>query len=151
MREFNYDLLNKLVFKYLFKVHHERHFEDCVQYCAMKYLEGGTNIQWNVIDYCRLNGIGDRGKQTARTLEFATLVGMSSDDEDDNENSYLFDTHAVEKFNVENEQDQDKDCRLVFLGRLEEFLLPINLTQEAFKWATSIYQKKLIREKIFNI
>jgi len=149
MREFDFDLIKKMVFKYLFKAHHERHFEDCVQFCALQFLEGRTNIQWTVIDYCRLNGIGDRGKQTARTLEFATLVGMSTDDEDDNENSYLFDTYSVDKF--KSEQDEDKDCRSIFLGRLEEFLLPINLTQETQKWVTSIYQKRLTKEKTFNI
>ena len=149
--QFDYELIKKMVFKYLWKQYHEKHFEDCVQFCALAYFEGRTNIQWTVIDYCRVNGIGERGKQSAKTLEFATLVGLQSLDEEECENSYLFDNFARDKFKDEENKSEDKDCRLTFLGRLEEFLLPINLNQETYKWAKNTYLRKLTREKIFNI
>lgn len=153
MREFDYELIKKMVFKYLWKQHHERHLEDCIQFCALEFFEGRTNIQWTVIDYCRQNGIGERGKVAARTLENATFVGLAtSDDGEVNENSYLFDHHAQEEFNRNQQlQDEGKDCLNNFVGRLEEFLLPINLNKETFSWAKKIYLKRWIKEGTFNI
>lgn len=142
MKEFDYDYLKKLVFRYLWKSHHERHLEDCIQYCALAYFEGRTNVQWTVIDYCRINGIGDRGKQTARTLEFATSVGLSSDeDENVKENGFLFDKVAVE-----NHTDQDD--RDTTQGILEEFLAPLGLKMETMRWVLKSYQSNKEKTKL---
>lgn len=55
---------------------HSRHFEDCVQYIAMKFWESGLkgNFRWYLVDYLRENGIGhDRHvRPSARAIENQT-------------------------------------------------------------------------------
>lgn len=151
-RGFDYDLVKKMVFKYLWKNQHEKHFEDCVQYCALEWFEGRTNLQWSVSNYCRSVGLGDKGKPGERVLEHATLVGLSTDEnEDKSENGYLLDQYAVEKHKEETEI-VGEECRKTFMGRLEEFLLPVCLDEETFKWVKRTYRPKLskINAKIFN-
>lgn len=149
-REFDYDLVKRLVFTYLWKSHHERHLEDCVQYCALAWLEGRTNVQWTVIDYCRINGIGDRGKVGARALEHATLVGLATDENEDNkENGFLLDIGAIQKHEEELEKEIKQDaCNI--LGRLEEFLRPINLKEETLKWALRNYRPRVSRKNVMT-
>lgn len=134
MKEFDYDLVKKLCYKFLWKMYHDRHLEDCIQFCSMLYLENRTNIQWNVIEYCRQNGIGPRGKQSASTLEFATFVGLSGDeDENVKENGFLFDIAATKDF-------VDQDDRPNIQGDLEEFLLPLGFKMETMRWILKSYQ-----------
>lgn len=148
MYEFNYEKIKGLVKYFLWKIYHERHLEDCIQFCALEYFEGRTNIQWNVIEYCRQNGIGERGKVAARPLENATFAGLSSDESEEiKENGFIFEKVAHQKF---LEDEVDEDCRMTFKGRLEEFLLPINLKEDTFKWVTRIYRPRQIRGKTFS-
>lgn len=147
-REFDYDLIRRCVYKFLWKSHHERHLEDCIQDVAVQWFEGRTNIEWNVIEYCRKNGIGDRGKLGAKSLEYATKVGLASDEsEDTKEMGFLFDQKALENF----EKDKEQGARQTFMGRLEEFLLPINLRQETLVWVKRHYQpRSKTSARIFN-
>lgn len=139
MQEFDYDLIQRLVRRYLWKSHHERHYEDCVQYCALKYFEGQTNIQWTVIDYCRINGIGERGKHGARALEFAVYVGLESDESDDvKENGFLLHGEAVKR----HEESQNiQDTKSI----LENFLEPLNLSSEVLGWVLRNYQIRSLK------
>lgn len=137
-REFDYELVRKCVYKFLWKSHHERHYDDCVQYCSLMWFEGRTNIEWTVIKYCRINGIGERGKQSAKTLEYATLVGLANDEnENTKEMGFLFDHNSVVK-HIEDENE--KDSLVTFDGALEEFLAPFNIKEGALKWAIRTYQ-----------
>jgi hypothetical protein len=147
-----YDKIKGLVKYYLFKTHHERHYEDCVQFCALEYFSGRTNVQWTVIDYCRQNGIGERGKLAARPMENATFVGLSSDEnEQTKDNGFIFEQVVHEQF-MENAVEEDNDCRMSFIGRLEEFLLPIHLKEDTLKWVKKVYQPRLLtREKTYSI
>lgn len=141
MVEFDYDLIRRLVGKYLWKSHHDRHFEDCVQYCALQYFEGRTNVQWTVIDYCRINGIGERGKHGARALEFAVYVGHESDESDDvKENGFLLHGEAIKQYEeCENKQDAK--------SILETFLEPLNLKPEVLGWVLRNYQVSSLKIK----
>lgn len=147
MREFDYDFLKKLVWKFLWKQYHERHLEDCIQFCALLYFEGRTNIEWNVIEYCRQNGIGERGKQSAKTLEERSVfVGLETDEtEDVKENGFLFKIAATKDF-------IDQEDRPNIQGDLEEFLLPLGFKVETMRWVLKNYQPRhRTREKMFNI
>lgn len=147
MEDFDYEKIKKLVWKYLWKTHHERHFEDCVQFCALAYFEGRTNVEWTVIDYCRQNGIGERGKVAARPMESATFVGLSSDESEQvKDNGFIFEKVVHEAY-LENQTEEDNDCRMTFIGRLEEFLLPIHLKEETLKWVKKIYRPSLTKGK----
>lgn len=147
-KEFDHDLVKACCCKFLWNSLHERHLEDCIQFCCLQWFEGRTNIQWSVIEYCRQNGIGDRGKQSAKTLEFATLVGLDSDEnETTKEMGFLFDQKAIDKF----QEDKEQEVRLNFIGRLEEFLLPINLKKETLLWVLKRYRPtSKTNAKIFN-
>jgi len=132
--EFNYDLIRGCVHQLLWKQYHERHFEDCVQYCALKWLEGNTYIKWTVIDYCRINGIGERGKQTAKTLEHATLFGLESDENETlKENGFLLYDEAIKQH---DERENKQDAKSI----LENFLEPLNLNPEVLGWVLRNYQ-----------
>lgn len=148
----DYKKIQGLVYHFLWKSYHERHYEDCVQFCAMLYFEGRTNVQWSVIEYCRQNGIGERGKVAARPMEAATFVGLGNDSESEvKDNGFIFEQVAHNNFleSIEDESD-DKDCQMSFKGRLEEFLLPLQLKQETFEWITRIYRPSMTRERTFS-
>ena len=150
MKEFDYEKIKGLVYHFLWKCHHERHYEDCVQFCAIEYFEGRTNIQWSVIEYCRQNGFGERGKVAARPMESAVFVGYGSDSSEDiKDNGFIFEKVVHEKY-LENIIEEGEDCRESFIGRLEKFLLPINLKEDTFKWVKEIYRPRQIRGKTFS-
>lgn len=151
-KEFDYNLIRGCVHKYLWKSHHERHLEDCIQDVSMQWFEGNTNIQWAVINYCRKNGITENGKLGAKTMERATLVGLASDEnEGSKEMGFLLDLGAIAKFEDEQDIEKEQDARQTFMGRLEEFLLPMNLKQETLIWVKKHYQpRSKTNAKIFN-
>ena len=137
-KEFDYDIVRRCVHKYLCRSEWARHLEDCIQDACMQWFEGRYNIEWNVIVYCRKNGIGPRGKQSAKTIEKCSIfVGLASDEnEEAKEMGFLFDQKSIDIFEAEKEQD----ARQTFIGRLEEFLLPLNLKQETLEWALRMYK-----------
>jgi hypothetical protein len=118
----------------------------------MQWFEGNRNLQWAVINYCRKNGITENGKLSAKTMERATLVGLASDEnESTKEMGFLLDQGALDKFDEEQVSIKEQDAWNI-MGRLEEFLLPINLKEETLKWALKNYRPKLSKTnaKTFN-
>ncbi len=110
-RSFDYEFVRAMCSKYLWKSSHERHLEDCIQYAAMRWIEHpeGVYFDWVVKDYCRLNGIGKRGKTSARPLEFGISVGRESDENDVSESGYLFNAAAEEEFINRKDKLEFKD------------------------------------------
>lgn len=133
-----YNLITSLCKKYLIKKYHDRHLEDCIQYICMKFLEGRTNIYWNVIDYCRENGISLISKMSAKTLESSLSIDAPSFDSEDESNSeYLLNDKAQEIFVEFNKLIYQEDS---LRGTIEEFLVPLNLNSEVLKWTINNYK-----------
>lgn len=120
----------------LMKQYHNRHLEDIVQYVAMRVIENCTDFDkwglqgrwdWYFCDYCRENGLGSnkRGKHSARTIEQSTFVGEDT-------------------WKLETATEDNKDS---FLGRMDDFLLQLNLTKGAYKWAMKIQERLLFKAK----
>lgn len=134
-----YDLIKRICFKQLIRVHHDRHLEDCTQDAVMQYLEGRTNIVWNVIEYCRKNGLSVRGKLSAKTLERSVSIDAPGASEDSENSNYLLDQESISR--------SEQDARLItqddsFKGALEEFLSPLKLNIGTMKWAIQQYKVK---------
>lgn len=135
-----YELIIAICHKQLVKVHHERHLEDCIQDCVLKYLEGRTNIVWNVIEYCRQNGLSVKSKLGAKTLENSLSIDAPSKNEESENSLYLLDQESISRSEAEeNLRNQDDS----FKGALEEFLAPLNLKNKVIKWTLQQYKVKM--------
>lgn len=135
-----YQLITRLCTKYLFKKSHDRHLEDCIQECALMYFNGRTNVKWNVIEYCRINGLDQkRGKQGAKTLESSLSIDAPGLNEDSENSMYLLDQESISRSISGDELLNRKDN---IKGVLEEFLSPLKLTSEVMKWVTESYKVK---------
>lgn len=140
MDEKTYKLIIAICNKQLHKSFHDRHLEDCIQECVMLHLEGRHNIKWNVIEYCRRNGIGNRGKQGAKALEHSLSVDAPSPSEDSSLSEYLLDRESISRSNIIERELHESDNQM---GALEEFLSPLNLDGEVMKWATKSFKVKM--------
>jgi hypothetical protein len=140
--EFNYELIVAICKKMLVKQLWDRHLEDLIQAVSLKYLERDckANIKWLCLDYFRENGIGPRGKLTAKTLETAKLVGYEACEDEENENYFLFNNLSKEKSEAEEKQLHAKDN---YSGIIEEFIAPFNFNNEVSKWIIENYRPNL--------
>lgn len=131
-----YELITRICNKQLVKVHHDRHLEDCIQDCAMQYFEGRTNIVWNVIEYCRKNGLSVKSKLGAKSIENSFSIDAPGASEESENSNYLLDQESISRF----EEEENKDN--TFKGVLEEFLSPLGFNNKEMKWILQQYKVK---------
>jgi hypothetical protein len=145
--EKQYKLLTNWVKYRLFKEHHGRHLEDCIQHIAMESFKNNTaedfekyglqgKWDWYLANYCRENGLNRSGKskKSSMTLEMSTFVGLISSEDNDPENYALME-NAMMKNHIEQEAEKEA------VGELEEILSPIFKTAELYRWAMSHYKR----------
>lgn len=126
-----YNQIKGFVCKNLVRALHGRHLEDCIQHVAMEHWQGNTNWNWALANYCRQNGLNRKGKSklSAITIEQSTFAGE--------------DTWKLENNN--SFATKEKESR--FLGLMDEFLLQLNLTPEAYRWTMKIQARRLWRKE----
>lgn len=134
-----YELIIRICNKQLINVFHDRHLEDCIQDVAMQYLEGRKNIVWNVIEYCRKNGLSVKSKQGAKTIEKSISIDAPGKNEESENSSYLLNQESISRSEREESFRSHDDN---FRGALEEFLAPLNLQHGVMKWALKSYKVK---------
>ena len=105
----------------------------------MQYLEGRTNIVWNVIEYCRKNGLSVKSKLGAKSLEKSSSIDAPGKSEESENSMYLIDQESISRSKQESEIIHSLDN---FKGALEEFLTPLNLNSEVVKWTLQQYKVK---------
>jgi hypothetical protein len=75
-----YQMISRFVAKNLSYKYHSRHLEDAIQYVALCFFEGRTNLRWSLIHYSISNGIHKKkGKLGAKTLEQCVFVGQGNE------------------------------------------------------------------------
>lgn len=126
------DMVRAICHKHLVKDLHDRHLEDCIQECVLLWLEGRKNIIWNVIEYCRRNGLSKRGKLSAMTIERSMSIDAPSISGESDNSEYLLNSRAIEI------AEKNECCDI--LGAIEELLLPLKIKPEAMKWALKSYK-----------
>ncbi len=135
-----YELIIAICKKQLHSSWHGTYLEDCIQDCAMQYLEGRTNIKWSVIDFCRKNGIGKRGKHGAIALNRSLSINAPGASEESEDSYYLLDRESISR---SDREEQFRYRANSTKGILEEFLGPLNLKKETLRWAMSLYKVKM--------
>lgn len=131
-----YKLITSVCKKKLLTHLHNGHLEDCIQHCALLHLQGKTNIMWNVIDYCRINGLCSNARLYAKTLSTAISIDTPTED---GLSSYLLDEESILKSNID---EQNRNYADLAKGVLEEFLAPLNLNNEVLRWTLQHYKVK---------
>lgn len=134
-----YQLIIAICKKQLHSNWHDTYLEDCIQDCVMQYLEGRKNIKWAVIDFCRKNGLGKRGKLGAKTINYSLSIDAPGKSEDSLDSHYLLDRESISR-SLREEENRDHDD--LKSGVLEELLAPLKLNREVLKWTISQYKVK---------
>lgn len=119
----------------------DRHIDDCVQFVAMSYFESGERANWGwlLIEYCRQNGIGRRGKLTAKTIENSLSIDAPGVHEDSDSSYYLLDQESIVKSDSEYQLANIEDIKS---GIIEELLSPLNFNIEILKWIKKSFKVK---------
>lgn len=115
---------------------HSRHLEDLVQHLAMDWIvkNGKFNWEWSYFDYCRINGLGKRGKMGARPIENSTFVGSVENNECEEFDGELFlSLGEVEKFEEQEKSERQLDA-FELLGDT------LGLKQETLEWVRTNYK-----------
>lgn len=129
-----YEIIKGVVGSMLIQSLKGRHYEDAVQFVAMKWIENGNkgNLRWYFLDYCRQNGLSPRAKTGSKAIENATFVGQGNED---GNCEFLLgaDETEGEKVNIKE----------MLLERAEDDIDSLELPEECNKWAKKIYLSRL--------
>lgn len=168
--ELNYDILKGAIYNRLYRVHHDRHLEDCTSFAVIKWLEGVRNYDWIVADYCRLNGLSKRAKVGSFALERASknsykITGFERGIRNDNANTVDSASFEIEKDTyknwLENKDEEDFEIefkpnkKFIIVRPYEEKVAPnftpklvteiLNLNEETSLWLTKTCQLRKLK------
>lgn len=135
-----YDHIKTYCYKKLVSRLHDRHFEDLVQYVAMKHFEtnGKKSWEYSVYDYCRENGISSKKpKVCARALENSLSIDWPSGESEDS--YFLIDQESILRSDHEDQRINHDDIKR---GILEEFLMPLSLNRKVLEWTINHFKVK---------